>query len=106
MSSAGVRIATAPIRFMPLPSRTFPKGPKSTMMRIERYVLRCRSVNAFMSLAKPVGAIRGMAEGQSQDRGRQLPRTAGVGGGLLKERHSHAFYPIFQAIAVPERVPV
>ena len=47
-----------------------------------------------------------MAEGQSQDRGRQLPRTAGVGSGLLKERHSHAFYPIFQAIAVPERVPV
>src|ERR1035438_4364326 len=105
MSSAGGRIATAPIRFMPLPRRTFPKGPKSTMMRMERYVLRCRSVNAFMSLAKPVGAIRGLPEGQSRDRGRQLPRMAAIDCCLLKERHSHAFYSIFEALAVPERVP-
>ncbi len=41
-----------------------------------------------------------MPEGQSRDRDRQLTRTAGVDSGFLKEGHSHAFYPIFQAITV------
>ncbi len=47
-----------------------------------------------------------MPGGKSPDRRLEPPKMAAIGGGLLKERHRHAFYPIFGGIAVAEQVPV
>jgi hypothetical protein len=35
-ASAGVDIFTAPIAFIPLPSKTFPNGPKITINKINK----------------------------------------------------------------------
>src|SRR5215472_15931372 len=65
----GVHAGAAPSSFMPLPSSKLPNGPKITIRRISRFVLKCKALDDVMVLrwSRPVFPAREIPQEQPDD---------------------------------------